>query len=317
MRIRHIAILLALFLGLLPCVGCSTPDAGGAAGEASQETTDAAAETPADIDPLEGIDADSRVVALSRSLGDLWLCAGGNLVGVTDDGLDLPGISEEAKSIGSLMRPGLERIIALEPDLVLLSEDLPSHQEMRESLTQAHVPVLAVHIGSFDDYDAMMATLTGLTGRDDLYEQNVATVRARIDDAIAHNAQDDRGTYVALRVSGDATEALKADNFACAIIDDMGLTNLADSSPALGDPTAESVAAAKPDWVFVVFHGDESAAQKAYEQAFTSDPAWQELDAAKAGRVVALPRRLFLYKPNARWAEAYMYLSQTLHGSLA
>ena len=174
------------------------------------------------------------------------------------------------------------------------------------------VPCAAMNTGA-----AWLATFTGLTGRDDLYEQNVTSVRARIDDAVAHNAQDDRGTYVALRVSGDASEALKADNFACAIIDDMGLTNLADSSPALDEPTAESIAAANPDWVFVIFHGDESAAQKAYEEAFVSDPAWQELEATKTGRVVSLPKRLFLYKPNARWAEAYMYVSQLLHGSLA
>ena len=108
MRTRHLAILLALVLGLLPCVGCSAPDAG-SEGDAAQQTADASAET----DPLEGIDADSRVVALSRSLGDLWLCAGGQLVGVTDDGLDLPEIGEDVQSIGSLTRPGLERIIAL------------------------------------------------------------------------------------------------------------------------------------------------------------------------------------------------------------
>ena len=316
MRTRHLAILLALVLGLLPCVGCSAPDAG-SEGDAAQQTADAPADASAETDPLEGIDSDSRVVALSRSLGDLWLCAGGQLVGVTDDGLDLPEIGEDVQSIGSLTRPGLERIIALEPDLVLLSADLPSHQEMRQSLAQAHVPTLEVHIGSFDDYDAMMATFTGLTGRDDLYEQNVTSIRARIDEAIEHNAQDDRGTYVALRVSASGAEALKADNFACAIIDDMGLTNLADTVAALDEPTAESVAAAEPDWVFVIFQGEETAAQKAYEEAFVSDPAWQELEATKTGRVVSLPKRLFLYKPNARWAEAYMYVSQLLHGSLA
>ena len=316
MRTRHLAILLTLVLSLVPCAGCSAPDPD-APSDAPQEAADAPTDAAADEDPLASIDANSRVVALSRSLGDLWLCAGGQLVGVTDDGLTLSGLGEDVQGVGSLTRPGLERIIALEPDLVLLSADLPSHQEMLESLTQAHVPVLAVHIGSFDDYDAMMATFTGLTGRDDLYEQNVTSVRARIDDVVAHNARDDRGTYVALRVSATTTEALKADSFACAIIDDMGLTNLADASAALDEPTAEAIAAAGPDWVFVIFQGEETAAQKAYEQGFVADPAWQKLEAVKAGRVVILPKNLFQYKPNARWAEAYVYLSQTLHGSLA
>ena len=53
---------------------------------------------------LEGISASSRVVALSRSVGELWLLAGGKLVGATDDALDLEGISQDTASIGSPIR---------------------------------------------------------------------------------------------------------------------------------------------------------------------------------------------------------------------
>ena len=37
------------------------------------------------------------------------------------------------------------------------------------------------------------------------------------------------------------------------------------------------------------------------------------LSAVQEGRVYVLPRELFHYKPNARWAEAYEYLLAILY----
>ena len=49
--------------------------------------------------------APKRVVALSRSIGDLWLLAGGTLSGITSDGLDLDGITKDCVSVGTISAP--------------------------------------------------------------------------------------------------------------------------------------------------------------------------------------------------------------------
>ena len=81
---------------------------------------------------LEGISASSRVVALSRSVGELWLLAGGKLVGATDDALDLEGLSQDTASIGSLPRPSRERSAAIEPDLAMLTEEPSASRENKQ-----------------------------------------------------------------------------------------------------------------------------------------------------------------------------------------
>ena len=297
----------ALLLAL-PLAACENQDDYVVLGESSGSTAE-----PIAAEPLEGIDASSRVVALSRSVGELWLLAGGELAGTTDDGLTLPNINEDATSIGTLTSPDLEKVKELKPDLVLLTEDLPSHQAARKDLQAADIPVLVVDINSFDDYAAAMAELTEATGRSDLYERNVTNVSKQVDEVIANSAKEDRGTYVALRISESKSTALGSDSFVCDMLDDLGLTNKADGESA----SPKEVAAADPDWIFVVYQGNEGKAQEAFEGVFASDPAWSELRAVREGHVVMLPKPLFQYKPNAKWGEAYAYLSQVLHGAWA
>ena len=245
----------------------------------------------------------------------MWLLAGGQLVGTTDDALDLPSLAEGCVSIGTLSKPSLEQVVACEPDLVMLTEDLSVHKELHQSLDEAGIPVLVVNIDSFDDYDAVMQQLTAATGRDDLYQQNVADVHTQIESVTANATHEAGGTYLALRTSATKNKALKSDNFTCDMLDDLGLSNVADDTSALDDLSLEAIADADPDWIFVVYQGDEAEAQKAYEEAFSQNPVWSELSATKNGHVVVLSKELFQYKPNAKWGEAYAYLSQVLYGS--
>lgn len=305
-----LAFTLALALCLTLLAGCAN-------GHTAQEMADMQPTQQTPTSPLEGITADSRVVALTRSLADMWLLSGGQLVGVTEDALGLDGLSPDAVSVGKLDSPSLDQVLALKPDLVLLAEDLPSNQELYAGLMGANVPALLVNINSFDDYALTMEALTGATGRADLYETNVMDVRVRIDEVVAHNMMPDRGTYVALRTSSSKNKALRNDHFACAMLNDLGLSNVAQDNAYFDEVSVEAIAQANPAWVFVIYQGDVEKAQKAFESEFQANPMWSQLDAVKQGHVVMLPKELFQYKPNARWAEAYGYLSQVLHGSWA
>ncbi len=309
------SLVLALCAALLGS-GCAITADEGAPSSVGQ---DPGSGEPAAADVLADIDADSRVVALSRSVGELWLLAGGTLVGATEDALDLPSISgtEGVESIGSPSRPSVEQVLALDPDLVMLTEDLPSHKEARGALEDAGVPVLVVDVDSFDDYADVMARLTAATGRDDLFERNVTAVAQQIDQVLAGFATEDRETYLALRTSSTKNKVLKSDYFACDMLGDLGLSNVADDTSTLDDLSLEAIAAADPDWVFVIYQGEGAEAQEAFEVAFRSNPVWSELRAVEQDHVVVLPKDLFQYKPNARWGEAYAYLSQVLHGAWA
>lgn len=258
----------------------------------------------------------TRVVALSRSVGELWLLSGGTLVGIAEDGLDLDGIGD-AVSIGTSAEPSLERVIALEPDLVMVDGDLSAQVELCESLRSGGIATFVVDIASFDDYAATMLDLATVTGRTDLYGKNVTNIATRIG-WLREKAREKapalaQTTYLALRVSATENEVLKSDNFACAIFDDIGLSNIAAGTSRFDDLSVEDIVSTDPGYVLIFPQGGQEEALAAYQESFASKPAWAKLTASKLGRVFVLPRDLFQRKPNAKWAEAYQYACRLIY----
>ncbi|MDY6324580.1 MAG: ABC transporter substrate-binding protein [Catonella sp.] len=250
--------------------------------------------------------SDIKAVALSKSTGDLWLLAGGKLIGITEDGLDLDGIGD-VTSIGTVSKPNLEAILSLEPDLVLLSGELSSHREIKEKCDEAGIKTISVTENSFDDYSKIMKELTDLTGHPENYTKNVTDVSDEIDDICKKVDQKSGKTYLAIRVSASKNKALKNDYFACDIFNDLGLTNVVTDDSELEDLSLEWIADVNPDYIFAVPMGDEEEALDGLKKSFESQPVWKELNAVKSDKVFVMPKDLFQYKPNASWAEAYKY----------
>ena len=67
-----------------------------------------------------------KVIALSKSNAELWLLAGGSLIGTSEDAMELAGISPETVSLGDMDHVSLEAIAGLEPDLIILFSTDPA-----------------------------------------------------------------------------------------------------------------------------------------------------------------------------------------------
>ena len=76
----------------------------------------------------------------------------------------------------------------------------------------------------------------------------------------------------------------------------------------------EDILTEDPDVLFFSLMGDVDAAL-ANVNDLLSQPAWQQLRAVREGNVHILPKDLFHFKPNARWAEAYAYMIDALNGA--
>ena len=78
----------------------------------------------------------------------------------------------------------------------------------------------------------------------------------------------------------------------------------------------DTIIAEDPDYIFVTTMGDSQKAIDALKAGIESNPAWGSLSAVQNGRYLILPKDLFHYKPNARWAESYEYLARILYPDL-
>ena len=337
---RILPLFLALALLLTGCTAVSTTESSsqtvsqvdsssqagapeGASESASQP--ESAGETAITITDSTGaqITLDTRaprVVAAYSSFAESWLLAGGELCGVTQDALeerDL-GLPEDTAVVGTVKEPNAEEIIALEPDLVILAQDIAAQTEVKDVLENAGLACASFQVDTFEDYAFMMEQFTAITGREDLYQQNVTQVGEQIGDVQEKaSLSSTRPSVLLIRAFSSGIKAKTDDELAGAILKDLGAHNIADDHPSmLEDLSMEEVIAADPDYIFVTTMGDEQKALDYLNGLIGENPAWSELSAVKEDRYVVLPKDLFHYKPNNRWGESYQYLGEILYPEL-
>lgn len=263
----------------------------------------------------ENAPAPQNVVALSKSIAEMWLLGGGKLSGTTADALELEGIGG-AVSVGTLTTSSIEAILSLNPDLVLLTADIPIHKKLNENLSSFGIKTYIVDVKNFPDYEKVMKDFTDFTGRRDLFEKNVVQEKKEIEKICTERANSAKSaqnqkSYLFLRASPTKNKVLK-NHFGNEIFENLGLRAVVSDKSSLDDLSVEAIISANPDYIFVVAQGSEKNAEEAFRRAFESNPAWRELSAVKNGRVKMLPRELFNYKPNAKWAEAYKIIAEYL-----
>lgn len=259
-----------------------------------------------------------RVVSLHASYADAWLTAGGELVGVTDNAFAFSDRLANcgAENLGSHDKPNMELLFQLKPDYVILSADNQNHKEIGEILAQAGIAFDFYGATDWRDYMEMMQKFTSMTGREDLYQQQIVQVQMPIEACIKEaQALSKKPTALLLRAFSSGVRAKGSqNNVAGAILQDMGFENIADrEGMPLENLSMEQIMLDDPDYIFVVTMGVNSdAALKALDEQFTGNPAWNTLTAVQDGRYIVLDRQLFHLHPNSRWAESYEFILSLL-----
>ena len=262
------------------------------------------------------LDAGCRVAFGYTSFAQCWQLAGGEPVGVTLDAIEDRGmvLPEDVEIIGTVKSVDLEKLIALSPDYVVLSADLTAHTELKDSLGEMGIPCGYFRVDTFDDYKAMMAQFCAVTGRDDLYAQNVTQVEENIKNIQAAIPAENGESVLLLRAYSTGVKAKTDDNLAGQILKEFRMENIADKTPSLlEDLSMEQIIREDPRYIFVTTMGDEQAAEDYMRLNMESDPAWSSLTAVKEGRYIFLPQDLFHDKPNERWDESYEYLAKIIY----
>lgn len=265
------------------------------------------------------VDRPQRVVSFYGSFAEMWMLAGGELAGTTDDAITerkLP-LGEDVAIIGSTRNPNLEMALGLDADFAILSADTTDHVQAAETLRAAGVTCAFFRVDTLEDYLAAMEVCTSITGRADLYEQNALAVQRQAQEVIQRVRpllEEEPVTALLIRAYSTGAKAKGMDNLAGVMLHQLGVKNLVEEHPSLLEELSmEEIIAADPDYIFVTIMG--SSQQKALDalaDGIQKNPAWSSLSAVQNDRYVILPGDLFHYKPNARWGESYAYLADIL-----
>lgn len=272
---------------------------------------------------LVSIENPRRVVSLYSSYGDAWMQAGGTLVGTIEDTFgDSAKLAESGVQIlGNHMNPNMELLFSLEPDFVLLAANVASHVEIGQMLEAAKIPCAYFNTPDWRSYMQNIELFSRMTGREDLYQEQVEAVQRPIEAIVAEVQQNDvhfgKTTALFLRANSTSVKAMNNEGSVTGcILDELGFVNIADGdSPLSENLSMESILMEDPDFIFLVIRGsDTEAAMDSMRTALTENPAWNTLTAVREGRFIILDRELFHYHPNARWAESYAMIAELIEG---
>lgn len=323
--------ILVLVLSLSMLSGCKTDLDKGKVDDISPDTEDVVEEYGVSIsrNTVSFIDGrgeeltiakhPKRVIVLFNSLLDIWMRNGGGIVGRIEEsaGQDpIPGI-EDAELVGKLGTFSLEKIIELNPDLVILMSTQKSQMELVTSFEQNNIPYMALEYHVKEDYFKLARLFSAINDREDLYKENVLDVSESIDEIIEKAPKDREYKALLMMASAKSVTARNSDSTVGEMLKDLKVVNIADdSNNALSTKnfSIEKILEEDPGFIFVQTTGsDMDKVMERMKEDVESNPAWSTLSAVKGNRYIILPKDLYMFKPNHRYAEAYEGLAKILY----
>lgn len=266
-----------------------------------------AAETPApgrdDFGrPLPAHAVSQRIVSLGPSSTEILytLGAGDRIVGRSRWDR-WPAAVQAIPEAGDAIRPSVERVLALRPDLVVIYA-ATDNRPAADALTRAGIPVVALRIDRIEQYLAAVRLLGTLSGTEARADSVADALRTELDDVRRRVAGADRPT-VFLPAWEAPLMTLGKGSFLSELVEIAGGRNL------YGDRTEPSLTISMEDVVRrdpdIVLTGPVSAAR------ISTDPAWRVLRAVREGRVLAYDTML-VSQPSTRLGEAARSLQALL-----
>lgn len=271
------ALLAALFFSAA-CGGAAGGGSGGAGPGETRVVEDARGRVTVPADPR-------RVVVLDRFPLDSALAVGVRPVGVPDPS-NLPGYLAgrvgEAQKIGDEYAPSLERIAALEPDLIVGSV---YSAEGNYGKLKEIAPTVLVDDGDSGRWKEIHAGVATALGRERAGERVMSGYRGRTEEFRRKVQEDDRPEVSVVRPREDGVRLYGKTYFSGVVLEDAGLPrppaqDVEEREPL--DLSREFVRRADGDVIFVWSY---DPAEREELEKIEADPLWNRLDAVGEGRV--------------------------------
>lgn len=323
---RAVSSAVAILVAGTVAAGCSSRDAGrgnpASAGAGAGETVSAqpgvvaqpavAGEVPAHDDYGQAIDyarPAQRIVSLNPTTTELLFALGAGASVVGRSRWDQwPAQARALPEVGDAIRPSVERVVALRPDLVLLYAS-GDNRSAAQAMAAAGLRVVALRVDRIADFERCVRALGALAGRRDAAAVALDTLRRSLE---VVRAQMERVAgragrpTVFLHVWDNPLLAIGGASYLSELVDVAGGRNvygeIDQPSPQV---SFEDLARRDPA---VILAGPAEVTR------LVADVRWRGLRAVRDGRVLAYDTTL-VSRPSLRLGEAARALARLLHPS--
>ena len=256
-----------------------------------------------------------RTVICYASLAQVWYCAGGSAVGISQVSSKntLPPAARELPAVGGTTMPNAEKVLSMRPALVLLNAKYERHRAFQRILDRSGVESMLLEYNTYDDFLKLFDLFSRLNGS--IGPEAAAKRIAEEVDAVCSRARREPAVrFAVLFVTADGFSAEPSAMQNALMASRLGGVNILKSSARTRQKLSmEALLAADPEVIFLVTPAAGEEDRRNAVRPLLAHPAWKRLSAAECGRVHVLPSELFLFQPGPRFPEAFRLLARLLH----
>lgn len=260
-----------------------------------------------------------KVILLNNSLLDLWYIAGGAAIARVSGEVNVPQEAMNLKELGTMTNISIEELISLQPQLIVLADNIDAQQNMRPILEQSGIQVISLRYSTYQDTIDILKLFTSITAEEEIYKNQVLNLEKEVTEIVNKAPKDEEVSAVILFTSSQNIMVELEDTFTGDILKKMGGINIAkdgiplDARPDKAAFSLEAIIAADPDVILFNTMGNIESAKEKIKKELEDNPAWAELRAVKEGRVYYLPREIFIFKPGINTAMAFEHIGMILY----
>ncbi|WP_313131624.1 heme ABC transporter substrate-binding protein IsdE [Anaerocolumna sp.] len=244
-----------------------------------------------------------RVIASSVAVVEILDALGVPMVGVPTSSYELPESVADAERIGNPMSPDMEVITSLEPTVIIsvnsLSEDLKTQFEALK------IPSEFVDLASYKGLKESILSLGTYFGVEEKAADIIAEFESK--EAAITDRTTGKGSPSVLIIFGATNTFMAAteNTYVGDLVKSVGATNILDGMEGSFIPVdMEFLADKNPEYILFMAHANPEESLEAFKKEFETNEAWQNFDAVKNDKVIALDTGYFGMSANLQAPEA-------------
>lgn len=262
-----------------------------------------------------------RIVVISVATAQIMDYLGIELVGITRSMRSLGGRLGELPTVGFPMEPSIEAIMALEPDLVIISSDFKDRHE--EKMLQHNIPTYFIDNQTYEDTYKSIEILGKAFRKKEKAEELISQMRNKEQEVLnmVESKNEPAPKVLILFGTGESFMMARETSYAGGLVKMLGGKNITEGveiklSGEFSNYlpiSIEQVVDLNPEIILRISHGTAEAARMLYEEEFSRNPIWGAVSAHQNNRVYDLTQELFFANPGLKVVEALEELASIIY----
>ena len=299
---KKLFLILVSFVLLVSVTACS--DKSPATSLDSSQTPDkGSSQDNKEDDSSKDEKSENKVVATSVAIVEILDALGVEMVGIPTSSYELPASVKDATKVGNPMSPDMEVIKSLEPTIVFSVATLEA--SLKDSFNAVNIQSEFVNLNSYEGLIDSIKLMGEKTNTKDKADELVKEIEERVN-KVAQNKKDGNESTVMIifGVSGNF-QTVTEKSYVGDLVKRAGAKNIIEDAQSGFIPVdIEYLASKNPDYILLMTHANPEESKAAFEKEFSENPVWNNFDAVKNDKVIALDSKYFgmsanLFAPDA------------------